>query len=659
MSARILTLRQRLTLIGMALLLTPLSILAVVSIQQLRAFSSKAHQTAEARAGSDLDHAAEAALASIQSDHADVLQPLRTAHATLNAFGGFQIIRYRRHTWNAVNQETGVNEKITLPELIIGSVYPYRRRFTKPFSDQVSGLTGAACSVYERMNAAGDMLLVPGASPRHGASATYLPGRSAHGTANPAITAVLAGNTYQTETSAFEPLKVPGGFVLGMIGLEMPAGASVARVRDRLSNMPAAHSGEIFALSSAGDYVFTTRSGSGLITDAGLRRTLAQKAISAAPNPVRTRYAASSGSPMILNLRYLDAKKYVLAIAVPDPAAKGPLRVDYATIAAVSAGLALVSLLLWFWLSSRTSAHVAAFVRQSREDGGRLIAWSKRMLTAPKTSPERFTASLSAIGQAQASIHEGLTRTGARAEQTLALTGGTAKQLEETRQQLGAVQSSLDQLSSANLKISGLMRTVDEIAFQSKILALNARIEAARAGESGVSFAVVADQFGALAERCAGTAASTTEFLTESTLCTRSGSDHLRELSKSLEAIASCTANLRGAVEDISSGSPEQLRTSAEFGRALVDLRELVTRQDAAPDAARTQELQVLTRQFYARITELAALLGAKPKHESGPRLVETPKKLGRAAKSRAKAPSAQRAVVKSPANNRSARRAC
>jgi methyl-accepting chemotaxis protein len=116
--------------------------------------------------------------------------------------------------------------------------------------------------------------------------------------------------------------------------------------------------------------------------------------------------------------------------------------------------------------------------------------------------------------------------------------------MNELRERVDAVGSSAREMESAmqaikqsSDSIAKIIKTIDEIAFQTNILALNAAVEAARAGEAGAGFAVVADEGRSLARRAADAASETATMIEDSIKRSQRGVQVNNEVSKNLEAV--------------------------------------------------------------------------------------------------------------------------
>ncbi len=143
------------------------------------------------------------------------------------------------------------------------------------------------------------------------------------------------------------------------------------------------------------------------------------------------------------------------------------------------------------------------------------------------------------------------------------------KLIDHSKQLFSELMSAIQEISLDSRKIGDIVLTVNEVAFHTNLLALNASVEAARAGEHGKGFAVVAGEVRSLAQRSAG-AASEIKSLIEGTVGRiKNGDDVMKKTSSSLEELMSRMEFFFRMMEVISSSSMEQKQNITELNRSI------------------------------------------------------------------------------------------
>jgi methyl-accepting chemotaxis protein/methyl-accepting chemotaxis protein-1 (serine sensor receptor) len=174
------------------------------------------------------------------------------------------------------------------------------------------------------------------------------------------------------------------------------------------------------------------------------------------------------------------------------------------------------------------------------------------------------------------------------------------------------MQESIQAINTSTGMVSKIIKTVDEIAFQTNILALNAAVEAARAGQAGLGFGVVAEEVRNLAQRC-GAAATDTETLIEQSIASaEEGASRLAALTAAFERSSQIQTAMKEQADQIALSSDEQSRGVGEIRRALLEINEVTqaTAAHAQENASAGERLTAQVQDFNAIVSRLNVLVG-------------------------------------------------
>lgn len=182
---------------------------------------------------------------------------------------------------------------------------------------------------------------------------------------------------------------------------------------------------------------------------------------------------------------------------------------------------------------------------------------------------------------------------GENAIQVSSLSEQAGEQVALGNKSMNDMLKAMDEIRVTSTEINRVIKTIDDIAFQTNILALNAAVEAARAGSAGKGFAVVADEVRNLAAKSADAAKSTTELIEASSRAVEQGVKISQETAQSLVVISDSTAQIKEVIKRITESTEIQAQAFAQIDESAHQISHMVqdTSARAEESAAASEEL--------------------------------------------------------------------
>ena len=267
------------------------------------------------------------------------------------------------------------------------------------------------------------------------------------------------------------------------------------------------------------------------------------------------------------------------------------------------------------WVITRSIVSVLSGTAESLSEGSDQVASaSGQISSASQSLAEGASEQAAALEETSSSLEEIASMTKRNAENALSakdLSSETRQAAETGSANMQEMNHAMADIQSASGNIAKIIKTIDEIAFQTNILALNAAVEAARAGEAGAGFAVVADEVRNLAQRSANAAKETAEKIEDSIAKSANGVAISGKVTESLTQIVTKARQVDELVAEIATASREQSQGIDQVNTAVTQMDKVTQTNAAAAEesASASEELTAQAATLRELVSDLQKLV--------------------------------------------------
>ena len=245
---------------------------------------------------------------------------------------------------------------------------------------------------------------------------------------------------------------------------------------------------------------------------------------------------------------------------------------------------------------SKLKENLSGTLSQINQSADQVSAGSDQVSSGAQALSQGATEQASSVEELAATINEisnNIEQNAKNAELASTNSEHVKEQAEESGKRMQEMLSAMEDISNTSGEIGKIIKTIEDIAFQTNMLSLNAAVEAARAGAAGKGFAVVADEVRNLAAKSADASKNTSALIEGALQAVERGTKIANETASALNDVVSGVGDVAATIDQISSASKDQSDAVRQVTCGIDQISSVVQTNSATAEesAAASEEL--------------------------------------------------------------------